>query len=121
MGSEFAGRVSLVMLIGLAPFAAFCGVVAGWPGAIGGLAGGLVSLGSFRWIASGVTRASGTGPGGRWVFSALAVGLRHLVLFGALALVLWSGAAHPVALIGGLSLLPPVILALGFSAARVSD
>ena len=119
MGSEFAARVSVVMLIGLAPFTAFCAAVAGWPGAIGGLAGGLVSLGSFRWIASGVTRASGTG--GLWAFSALAVGVRHLMLFGALAFVLWSGAAHPVALIAGLSLLPPVILALGLSAARVSD
>jgi ATP synthase I subunit len=121
MGGEFVARVSLVMLIGLAPFAACCGVVAGWPGAIGGLAGGLVSLGSFRWIASGVARASAVQGGGLLAFSALAVGVRHLVLFGALALALWSGVAHPVALIAGLSLLPPVILALGLSAARPSE
>jgi hypothetical protein len=121
MGGEFVARVSLVMLIGLAPFAACCGVVAGWPGAIGSLVGGLVSLGSFRWIASGVARASAARAGGLLAFPALAVGVRHLVLFGALALVLWSGAAHPVALIAGLSLLPPVILALGLSAARLSE
>jgi hypothetical protein len=109
------------MLIGLAPFAAFCGVVAG------GLGRSAASpAASFRSAASAGLRAVWHAPrvqrpGGSGVFSALAVGVRHLVLFGALALVLWSGAAHPVALIGGLSLLPPVILALGFSAARVSD
>ena len=118
MSGEFVARVSLVMLIGLAPFVACCGLLAGWPGAIGGLAGGFVSLGSFRWIARGVARASAARAGGLLAFSALAVGVRHLVLFGALALVLWSGAAHPVALIGGLSLLPPVIVALGLSTAR---
>jgi len=121
MGGEFVARVSLVMLIGLAPFAVCCGVVAGWPGVIGSLAGGLVSLGSFRWIATGVARTSAARAGGVLAFSALAVGVRHLVLFGALAFVLWSGAAHPVALIAGLSLLPPVILALGLSAARYSE
>jgi len=120
MSGEFVSRVSLVMLIGLAPFVACCGLLAGWPGAIGGLAGGLVSLGSFRWIARGVAGVSAARAGGL-AFSALAVGVRHLVLFGALALVLWSGAAHPVALIGGLSLLPPVIVALGLSTARFSE
>ena len=121
MSGEFVSRVSLVMLIGLAPFVACCGLLAGWPGAIGGLAGGLVSLGSFRWIARGVAGVLASRAGGLLAFSALAVGVRHLVLFGALALVLWSGAAHPMALIGGLSLLPPVILALGLSATRLSE
>jgi len=119
MSGEFVSRVSLVMLIGLAPFVACCGLLAGWPGAIGGLAGGLVSLGSFRWIARGVASVSAA-RAGVLPFSALAVGVRHLVWFGALAILLWSGAAHPVALIGGLSLLPPVIVALGLSATRFS-
>jgi len=121
MGGDFVSRVSLVMLIGLAPFVVCCGVLAGWPGAIGGLAGGLISLASFRWIARGVASVSPTRAGGLLPFSALAVGVRHLVLFGALALVLWSGAAHPVALIGGLSLLPPVIVGLGLSTTRLSE
>jgi len=114
MGSEFVGQVSRTMLVALAPLAVGCGVFAGWPGAIGGVAGALISLVSFRWIASGVMRSAG----GVLVFSALAVGVRHLALFGALALVLWSGAAHPMALVAGLSLLPPIIVARGLSAAR---
>ncbi len=86
MGAEFVGRVSRAMLIALAPVATGGGLLAGWRGALGGLAGGLISLGSFRWIASGV--------------------------------VLWSGAAHPVTLLAGLSLLPPIVIALGLSATR---
>jgi hypothetical protein len=119
MSSEFVGRVSQAMLMALAPVAACGGLLAGWRGAVGSLAGGLISLGSFRWIATGVTRASAF-PGGGLALSALAVGLRHLALFSALALVLWSGAAHPVALLAGLSLLPPIIIALGLYASRLA-
>jgi len=114
MGGEFVGQVSRTMLIALTPLAAACGLLAGWPGAVGGLAGGLISLGSFRWVASGVKGSTG----GVLAFSALAVGVRHLALFGALALALWSGAAHPMALVAGLSLLPPIIIARGLAVAR---
>jgi len=121
MSGEFVGRVSRAMLWALAAVAAGAGLMAGWPAAVGSLSGGLVSLGSFRWIARGVARAS-TFPAGRGlVLSALAVGARHLVLFGALAVALWSGAAHPLALLAGLSLLPPIVIALGLSAARLSE
>ena len=113
MGAEFVGRVSRAMLIALALVATGSGLLAGWPGAVGGLAGGLISLGSFRWIASGVARPSALQAGSGLALSALAVGVRHLALFGALALALWSGAAHPVALLAGLSLLPPIVVNRG--------
>ncbi len=120
MGGEFVGRVSGAMLIALAPVAA-CGLVlAGWPGAVGGLAGSLISLASFRWIASDVARVSAFPARGGLALSALTVGVRHLALFGALALVLWSGAAHPVALLFGLSLLPPIVITLGLHATRLA-
>ena len=54
--------------------------------------------------------------GWRGALGALAVGMRHLALFGALAVALWSGAAHPVALLMGLTVLPPVVIALGLLA-----
>jgi hypothetical protein len=119
MGSEFVERVSRAMLFALAAVAAGAGMVAGWPGAVGGLAGGIISLGSFRWIARAVTRASAVPTGHGLALSALAVGARHIVLFGALAFVLWTGAAHPVALLAGLSLLPPIVIALGLAATRL--
>lgn len=120
MSGEFVGRVSRAMLLALLAVAACAGLMAGWAAAVGGLAGGLISLGSFRWIARGVTRAS-TSPAGRGLaLSALAVGGRHIVLFGALAIVLWSGAANPVALLAGMSLLPPIVIAFGLSETKLA-
>jgi hypothetical protein len=113
MGHEFVGRVSRVLLIALGPVAVSGGLAAGWPGAVGCLAGGLISLGSFRWVASGVARASAPQAGGGLALPALGVGLRHLALFGALAAVLGTGVAHPLALVAGLSVLPPAVIALG--------
>lgn len=113
MSGDFVGRVSRAMLIALGPLAAAAALVAGWPGAVGLLAGGLVSLASFRWIASGVGRASAPGVHRGVGLSALAVGARHLVLFGALAAVLASGTAHPVALFAGLLVLPPLLIGFG--------
>ncbi len=115
MAGEFVGRVSQAMLMALAPVAACGGLLGGWRGAVGGVAGGLISLGSFRWIAAAVARTSALPAGGGLALSALAVGVRHLALFGALAIVLWSGVAHPVALLAGLSLLPPILIVLGLA------
>ncbi|HEV8441594.1 MAG TPA: ATP synthase subunit I [Methylomirabilota bacterium] len=120
MSGEFVERVSRALLLALAPVAAGGGLLAGWPGAIGGLAGGLVSLGSFRWIVSSVRRAAAAGPRGGLSLSLLGVGLRQLALFGAVAAVLWSEMAHPVALLAGLSVLPPLLVALGLLDARVA-
>jgi hypothetical protein len=117
MSGEFVGRVTRVMLVALGSLAAGAAVSAGWPGAVGILAGGLVSLGSFRWIAAVVVRASVPGGGGSGLW-ALAVAGRHLLLFGALAVIVGSGAAHPVALFAGLSVLPPLLIALGLTEAR---
>jgi hypothetical protein len=118
MGGEFVGRVSRATLCALVAVAAAAGLVAGWSAVVGSLAGGLISLGSFRWIARGAAGALSFPAGRGLVLSALAVGARHLVLFGALAVALWSGAAHPLALLAGLSLLPPIVIALGFVDAR---
>lgn len=120
MSADFVGRVSRAMLIALLPVAVCGGQLCGWPGAVGSLAGGLISLGSFRWLASGVAQAAAPVARPGLAVSALGVGLRHLALFGALALVLWSGAAHPVALLAGLSLLPPILIACGLREARVA-
>ena len=119
MSGEFASRVSRAMLLALAAVAACAGLSAGWSAAVGSLAGGLISLASFRWIARGVARASTPGAARGLAFS-LAVGGRHIVLFGALAVVLGSGVANPVALLGGISLLPPIVIALGLSETRLA-
>jgi hypothetical protein len=120
MGLELVAGVSRVMLLTIGPAAAGGGLLAGWPGALGAAAGCLVSLGSFRWLAAAVTRAAvsrGARPG--LPLSGLAAGLRHLSLFAALAALLWAGA-HPVALLAGLSVLPPALIALALRQARVA-
>lgn len=120
MGREFVRRVSGAMLIALALITVGAGLVAGRPAALGALTGGLISLGSFRWIARGVVGAPLSLAGRPLALSGLTVGVRHLVLFGALAVTLASGVAHPIAVLAGLSLLPPIVIAVGLSSTRLA-
>jgi hypothetical protein len=119
MGRDLVGRVSRAVLALLVPLTLAGGVLAGWAGALGALAGGLISLASFTWIARGVHSSAKLFAGGRahplW---ALGLGLRYVVLFGAVALLLGYGIVHPLALVAGLSVLPPVLIAFGLRAAR---
>ena len=119
MSGDFVGRVSRAMLVTLASMSAGAALLAEWSCAVGFLAGGLISLGSFRWVASGVARGGPPGAHGGFGLAALALGARHLAMFGALAVHLGSGAAHPVALFAGLSLLPPLLIALGLVEGRL--
>ena len=118
MGLELVGRVSRSVLALLVPVSIATGLYFGWPGALGALAGGLISLVSLNWIARGVRSASAFFAGGRahpmWI---AALGLRYVLLFGAVALLLGSGTVHPMALMAGLSILPPVLIVLGLRAA----
>lgn len=121
MGLELVGRVTRTVLALLGPTALVAGLYGGWPGALGVTAGGLLSLVSLNWIARGVRSAAGFFAGGRahpmWVFS---LGLRYVLLFGAVALLLSSDVVHPMALMAGLSLLPPVLIVQGLRAARAT-
>jgi hypothetical protein len=121
MSDRFVRQVSRAMLLALVPVAACGALLAAWPGVVGALAGAAISLGSFRWIARGVARASRPGAQGALALSTLAVGLRHVVAFVALAVVMGSGAAHPVAVMGGLSVLPPLVILLGLRARETAS
>jgi ATP synthase I subunit len=118
MDRELVERVTRGTALALVPAALLAGLVAGLEGALGAASGVLISLTSFRWIVRGSRRGAllfaGRRPGTLWV---LGLGLRHVTLFVAIALVLWSGAVHPLALLAGLSLLPPILIAAGLRAA----
>ena len=118
MDCDLIGGVTRATALVVVPVAVIAAVLAGWPGAAGALAGALVSLVSFRWIARASRRAgmllAGGRPGTLWL---LGLGTRHLTLFAAIALCLWSGIAHPIALVAGLSLLPPVLILFGLRSA----
>ena len=122
MDCDLVGGVTRTTALAVVPVTVLAAVLAGWPGAAGAAAGAVVSLVSFRWIARASRRAgllfAGGGPGAFWL---LGLGTRHLTLFAAIALCLWSGVAHPVALVAGLSLLPPVLILFGLrTAARAA-
>ena len=122
MDRELVEGVTRTTAIALIPVAVVAWAIGGWPGAAGVLAGALVSLASFRWIARGARRAShlfaGGRPGTLWL---LGLGTRHVTLFAAIAVCLWSEVAHPLALLAGLSLLPPVLILFGLrTAARAA-
>lgn len=119
MDRELVERVTAAVVLAGAPVAVVAALLAGAPGAVGALSGALISLASFRWIARGARHAAARVEGGRpgplWV---LGLGFRHLTLFGLIAVLLWTGAAHPAALVAGLSLLPPALIVVALRALR---
>ena len=120
MDRDLVTRVSRTALGISVLAAAGGGLVAGFPGALGVLAGALLSVASFRGLARGAERAAALFAGGRahplWV---LGLGLRYLVLFGLIVLLLRAGL-HPVALMAGLAVLPPILIAHGWHSARAA-
>ncbi len=111
MDRDLLGRVTRVGALALVPLAAAAFYLAALPGFLGVISGGAVGLASLAWLAVGCRRAAGLFRGRRvhplWLLS---LGLRHLSLFAALAALLWSGSVHPIGLIAGLSVLPPVLI-----------
>lgn len=117
MGLELVARVNRTTLALLIPVSVAAALIGGAAGGFGTMAGGLLSLGSFHWLTRGV-RSAGAFFGGRahplW---AIGLGLRYMLLFGAIATLLGTGIAHPVGLMVGLSVLPPVVIVVGLRAA----
>ena len=122
MDRDLVGRVTATGALALLPLAAFAAYLAGLPAFLGVVAGGSLALGNFRWLSRGSRRVVELLVTGRvHSLGLLGVGLRHLALFAALGVVLWSGYVHPVGLIAGLSVLPPVLIAESLRAAvRIS-
>src|SRR3972149_3883247 len=119
---DLSGRVTWSGLAAVIALSAVAGWAAGVEGAAGGAGGGAVALLNFRWLArrvgNGGARLRGGGAGGAALRGAW---LRHLSTVGALGLLLGSGWTHPLAVIAGLSVLPPILIAQGLRAAREAD
>lgn len=119
MGGELIQRVVGAGGACLLPLTVGGFLGAGLHGGLGVLAGGAIALGNFWMLARGSNRAlalfRGQGVHPLWVLS---LGLRYLALFGVLGLLLWSRWIHPVALIVGLSILPPLLIAFALRGAR---
>lgn len=114
MDRDLARRVTGGGALALVPIAAGAFYLADLPGFLGVLSGGGLALGNFGWLSVGGRGALRLLRGRRvhplWL---LGLGLRHLSCFAALAGLLWSGYVHPLAVVVGLSVLPPVLIIQG--------
>jgi hypothetical protein len=122
MTGDFASRVTVSGLSGLTALSAGIAWAAGLDAAAGVAGGGAIALLNFRWLARDVAHAATLAAEGR--MGTLRVGsawLRRLVSLGALGLLLAGGLTHPLAVIAGLWVLPPVLLLQGLRAARQAD
>lgn len=122
MVGELTTRVTVETAVAVAGLALLAGGVAGAAAAAGVLAGGLITILNFRWLARGASRLTptfpGRGPGTAWL---VGVGLRFTALFGAIATLLASGLVHPLGLMGGLAVLPGFLIAQGLRMAAAVD
>ena len=93
--------------------------LAGAPAAAGVAGGGAIALVNFRWLARDVGRAVALVVEGRGGLARIGrIGLRQLVTFGGLGLLIANGWVHPAAVGLGLAVLPPVLLVQGLRHAR---
>jgi len=119
MIADLAARVTWTGSATVAAMAAGAWWLGGAPVAAGVGGGGAIALLNFRWLARDVSRATALiSEGGGGVGRIGRVGLRQLVTFGALGLLVAQGWAHPVGVGIGLAALPPVLLAQGLLDAR---
>ena len=91
--------------------------LAGGPGGLGVLAGALLAVGNFLWLvrrASLAGQESGGTSAGAW---AVASGARLLGLGLTCAVLLKLTLVHPVALLGGLTVLPCAVILQGLRSA----
>jgi hypothetical protein len=116
--AELAAKVTWSGGLTVAGITAGAWWLAGVPAAAGVGGGGAIALLNFRWLAREVSRATAPiaegGPLGRIG----RLGLRQMVTFGALGVLIAQGWAHPVGVGVGLAALPPVLLAQGLLDAR---
>lgn len=119
MIGDLAARVTWTGGVAVAAMTAGAWWLAGAPAAAGVGGGGAIALLNFRWLARDVGRATAlVAEGGGGIGRIGRIGLRQLVTFGALGLLIAQGWAHPVGVGVGLAALPPVLLIQGLLDAR---
>jgi hypothetical protein len=110
----FVKRASLETVVVVSVLALAAGFVFGQSAGLGVLAGGSLAVANL-WSLARRAVAATDGPSVKWSLGAV---LRLGGVAAAVALVLASGSAHPVAIVAGLTVLPCVIVARGLAAAE---
>lgn len=94
-------------------------VYGGVPIVLGVTGGGAVALGNFSWLCRAGRRTAALVAGeARGSLSWIGLACRHLVVFLAVVLLLSSKWVDPLAVLLGISVLPPVLIANGLLAGR---
>ncbi|HUM14152.1 MAG TPA: ATP synthase subunit I [Candidatus Nitrosotalea sp.] len=119
MTADLAARVTWSGAATVAAMTAGAWWLAGTSAAAGVGGGGAIGLLNFRWLARDLGRATSLIAAGQGGVGRIGrIGLRQLVTFGALGVLIAQGWAHPVGVGVGLAALPPVLLAQGLLDAR---
>jgi hypothetical protein len=121
MASELSLRVLALTLAAVLPLAALASWLGGGRAGFGLLAAAALTGANFFWLSHQLPTAGAAADAQRrrlgWVLSA---GLRFGVLMMALAALLLSEWAHPLAVVAGLTVLPCAVVAAGLLASRGS-
>jgi hypothetical protein len=116
--TELSSRVMGATVAAVLPLAALATWLGGASAGFGVVAAGALTVGNFLWLVRQAPRASCPPRQGRRLLGwALTAAARFAVLALALGTLLGSGWAHPLALVGGLSVLPCALVAAGLRAA----
>ena len=119
IASSFSMRVTRDTCVAAALLALPTAWLVGGAGGLGILAGALLAAGNFLWLARRASSmgqdSATTSSAGAWL---LGYGVRFLTLGLACAVLLEFALVHPVALLGGLSVLPCAVIVQGLRAAR---
>jgi hypothetical protein len=110
----FVKRATIETAATVGVLAVFAASVGGPDFGIGVLAGGALALVNLWWLARRLVAVS-TGSSAAWSLGAV---VRLAAAAVAIAVVLGTGLAHPVAVVGGLTVLPCVLVIRGLAAAR---
>ncbi len=113
----FATRVTFATATIVAALALAAFGVVGVPASIGVLTGGALAIANFWGITVVARSLSGAGAVAWWRVSAA---LRLVAVGAVCGVMLWTGVAHPVAVITGLTVLPCALVALGLRNARAA-
>lgn len=115
--TDLVTRVSLSAALVTVALTAPAAWLAGVAGGLGVAAGGALAIANLWWLSR---RAQIHGDRGSALWVA-AVGVRLLALALVVAALLVSGWVHPVALVAGLSVLPPVLIAAGLRTGNLAS
>ena len=116
--TDMRTRVTIDAALIVAVVALAAAWLAGWPAALGVLAGGALALADFWWLSARIDAASSAAAAPRLSAWGATAGLRLGAVAVAVAALFMTGWFHPVALVIGLSALPCALLARGLRAAR---